>query len=529
MITPLGIVLALISSMAGFLFGYDTGQISDILVMRDFLERFGETNTSGGVQFSNVREGLIVGMLSIGSGLGALSQAPFSDRLGRRKAMMIFLSVFMVGVLIQVLSYSSWVQLMIGRFIAGIGVGGMSAIAPLYVAETAHKQLRGTLVAMFQLFVTLGILIAYCICIGTRDIAGAGSWRTPIAIGFLPPIVMMAGVIFILPESPRWLMAHDRSQEAAQAVARIAVMPADSPYVLREVESIASAARAEKMRSKATWSDAFRPAGKTRYRTLLLIFLQVAQQATGANYFFYYGATVLQSVGISDSFVTQLILGGINFVCTLFVGLVVVRILNRRTVLIVGALWQSGWLFIFSAVGTAKDPTTNKAAGNVMVVASALFILGFASTWGVSIWVAVAETPSTRFRAKSGALATGSNWISNFVLAFATPFANEAISFSYGFVFAGCNLFAAIVVYFTLYESKDLTVEAIDMMYNDPAVKPWTSSKWVPPGYESRLDIKQQAEAAELGKPTATEHQIEKSSLEDSNTNSDGQIRSKNA
>ncbi|KAJ8090329.1 hypothetical protein PM082_018925 [Marasmius tenuissimus] len=113
-----------------------------------------------------------------------------------------------------------------------------------------------------------------------------------------------------------------------------------------------------------------------------------------------------------------------------------------------------------------------------MIVSACLFILGYATTWAPGVWIIVGETFATRTRAKQGALATASNWFWNFMLAFFTPFIVKAIGFAYGFVFAGCNLFGAIVVWLFLYESSDLTLEAVDEMYNDPSCKPWSSRQW---------------------------------------------------
>jgi len=114
----------------------------------------------------------------------------------------------------------------------------------------------------------------------------------------------------------------------------------------------------------------------------------------------------------------------------------------------------------------------------LMIVAACMFILGFASTWAPGIWILIGETFPTRTRAKQGALATASNWMWNFFLAFFTPFIINAISYRFGFVFAACNLLGAIVVAMFLYESGGLSLEAVDRMYNDPDVKPWSSRAW---------------------------------------------------
>jgi len=162
---------------------------------------------------------------------------------------------------------------------------------------------------------------------------------------------------------------------------------------------------------------------------------------------------------------------------------------GRRYPLIIGGIWQSAWLFVFAAAGTAKDPSTDQGIGTLMIVSACLFIFGYAMTWAPGIWILTGETFPTRTRSMQAALAAGSNWIWNFLLAFFTPFIVKAIAFQYGFVFAACNLTGAVIVYFFLYESSDLSLEHVDQMYNDPTCKPWTSHRWAPEGFETRADV----------------------------------------
>ncbi|KZT03055.1 general substrate transporter [Laetiporus sulphureus 93-53] len=504
--------------MGGFIFGYDTGQISDILIMEDFLLRFGNCQTPGDANschFTNVREGLIVALLSIGTLVGSLLGAPTADFLGRRYAMVAESMVFCVGVIIQISTNHVWQQFAVGRMIAGFGVGALSAAVPMYQAETAPSQIRGTLTATYQLFITFGILVAYCISIGARYIGGAGSWRTVVGISFVWPMILSVGILF-MPESPRWLTKRERYDEARRSLALVRGVPvqeaADHFVISRELEEMRGAVEYEK-NVQAGWLDCFTLERKQLYRTCLIATLQMFQQLTGANYFFYYGATIFKSVGISDSYITQIILGAVNFGCT-FGGLYVMEKFGRRFPLIVGGVWQSCWLFVFAAAGTAKDPQTNESIGKLMIVSACLFILGYAMTWAPGIWILVGETFPTRTRAKQAALATASNWLWNFLLAFFTPFITEAIAYRYGFVFAACNLTGAVIVYFFLYESSDLSLESVDMMYSDPYCKPWTSRNWAPPGFSSRQDLVEQTRAAEMRKPLAEGHEerIEKTS-----------------
>ncbi|GAA5928840.1 sugar porter family MFS transporter [Sporobolomyces koalae] len=488
----LAIAAGVFASIGGFLFGYDTGQIADFLVMNDFKLRFAQCAVPGDVatcQFSTVRSGLIVAMLSVGTLFGSLIGAFFADRLGRKLAVQLDCLIVIVGTIIQISASTSWQQLTVGRAITGLGVGALSACIPLFQSEIAAKEIRGSLVSTYQLAITFGILVAYCISIGTRNIdQGGASWRIVVGLNMLWALVLAIGFIF-LPESPRWLMARGRPEDAEKSLARYrGVKVEDNDYSVRTAfVEMEEAVRLAKKAKVFGWLDCFKPRDKLLYRTVLLMTLQALQQLTGANYFFYYGATVLGGVGINDEFVAQIILGAVNFVCT-FGGIYVMERFGRRTPLIIGGLWQSAWLFVYAAAGTARDPLVDKGIGKLMIVATCLFIAGYAMTWAPGVWTVVGETPRNDARAKTGALATSSNWLWNFLLAFFTPFITRDIGYSYGFVFAGCNLAGAIIVFFFLYESSNLSLENVDKMYNDKRVKPWNSKSWRPEGHESRGD-----------------------------------------
>jgi SP family sugar:H+ symporter-like MFS transporter len=123
-----------------------------------------------------------------------------------------------------------------------------------------------------------------------------------------------------------------------------------------------------------------------------------------------------------------------------------------------------------------------------MIVSACMFIASFAGTWGPMAWVVIGETFPLRTRAKQASLSTAGNWLGNFLIGFLTPIATSGISYAYGFVFAGTNLAAALLVWFFLYESRTLSLENVDMMYGQPDLKPWTSHRWVPPGYITRKE-----------------------------------------
>ncbi|KAG9810470.1 general substrate transporter, partial [Aureobasidium melanogenum] len=326
------IAMVLIVSLGGMIFGFDTGQISGFLEMDDFLRRFGENGA-----FSPSREGTIVGLLSIGTLIGAIIAAPIADRLGRRMCILIGNVVFWIGMIVQMTSTHHWYQIAIGRWVAGLGVGALSVLTPMYMSETAPKNIRGSMVSCYQLFITLGILVADAINLGTKNINGPASWRITMGIGFVWSVVMATG-IWLLPESPRWVYRRGNIEKARETIAGVYGTSQNHSAVNRELREIKAKFDVEQQGGHHPWYEVFTGPRMT-YRVLLGAVLQMFQQLTGANFFFYYGTTIFNSVGISDSFVTATILGAVNFVCT-FGGLWVVENVGRRKALIFGGFWM---------------------------------------------------------------------------------------------------------------------------------------------------------------------------------------------
>lgn len=342
---------------------------------------------------------------------------------------------------------------------------------------------------MYQLFITFGIFLAYVINYGTESMDNAQSWRIPMGIGFIFPAVMAGGIMFMR-ESPRWDYRKGRIDRARTTIAKSYGVSENHREVVREIHDIRAKYEAETAGGPHPWYEIF-TGPRMAYRTVLGITLQALQQLTGANYFFYYGTTVFSSVGIPNSFITSMILGGVNFGCT-FLGLYVVERFGRRESLIAGGLAMSVCFFIFASVGhfllqpslpASGEGLGNKTAGNVMIVFACLFIFSYAITWGPIVWALVAEIFPTRYRARSMGICTASNWTLNFLISFFTPYITANIDFAYGYVFACCCFLGALVVFFFVGESQGRTLEEIDTMYI-MHVKPWKSKNWHAPASE---------------------------------------------
>jgi len=477
-------------SQGGFIFGYDTGQISGFLGMKDFIRRFGEQERHhpGVYYFSNVRSGLIVSMLSIGTLIGALVGAPIADRIGRKFSIIFWCGIFSVGMIVQITSTHHWYQIMMGRWVAGLGVGALSLLVPMYQAETAPRHIRGALISTYQLFITFGIFLASVFNYASeRHQKGKkASWLIPMGLSFVFSTILGVGILFF-PETPRFQYRRGKIDEAKRTMTKVYGVSDNHWSVHHELEEIRVKLEAESTKGSwmSEWIEMF-SAPKMAYRIALGMGLQMFQQLTGANYFFYYGTVIFQGTGINNSFVTQMILNGINFGTT-FYGLYIVEHYGRRKSLMAGSVWMFICFMIFASVGhfslDRQHPSNTPKSARAMIVFASFFIFGFATTWGPMIWTICGELYPSRYRAKGMALSTASNWFWNFLLAFFTPFIVGDIDFRYGYVFAACNIVAGIGIYFFVIEGQGRTLEEIDTMYL-MGVKPWESSKWVVPSLE---------------------------------------------
>ncbi|KAF5856857.1 hexose transporter hxt1 [Aspergillus alliaceus] len=474
-------VLGIVASMGGFIFGYSTGQIAGFTTMHDFKIRFAERHADGTYAFSNVRNGLIVGLLSIGTMIGALVAAPIADRMGRKFSLSFWSVVHIVGIIVQISTTDKWYQVAMGRWVAGLGVGALSSVVPMYQSESAPRQVRGAMVSAFQLFVAFGIFISYLVNFGTESINGTGSWRITMGIGFAWPLILGVGTLF-LPESPRYAYRKGRVEEARDVMCKLYGVGPNHRCIAQEMKDMKDKLDEEKAAGQAGLFEVF-TGPRMFYRVMLGIVLQSLQQLTGANFLFYYGNTVFNSTGLDNSYVTQIILGAVNFGMTL-PGLYVVEHYGRRNSLMVGAGWMFICFMIWASIGhfalDLENPPSTPKSGTAMIVFTCFFIVGFATTWGPIVWAICGEMYPARYRAVCIGLATAANWTWNFLISFFTPFISSAIDFAYGYVFAGCCLAAVFIVFFFVNETQGRTLEEVDTMYV-LHVKPWKSSSWVPP------------------------------------------------
>lgn len=477
-------------AFGGVLFGYDTGTISGILAMDHWKTLFstGYRDSQGNLDVSPSQSAAIVSILSAGTFFGALASPFLGDYIGRRWALIASSWVFNLGVVFQTAA-TALPLFLAGRFFAGFGVGLISALIPLYQSETAPKWIRGAIVGAYQFAITIGLLLAAVVDNATHTRDDTGSYRIPIAVQFAWSIILIGGML-VLPETPRYLVMRDRGDEAARSLGKLRRLPADHPSIMEELNEIKANHEFELSIGTSSYIDCFR--GQLAKRQLTGMGLQALQQLTGINFIFYYGTQYFKNSGIQDSFVIQVITSCVNVGSTI-PGLFAIDKWGRRPLLLWGAVGMCVSQFIVAMLGTLT--TGQDDAGSIIVYNVAaqkagiafvcIYIFFFASTWGPLAWVVTGEIFPLKTRAKGLSMTTATNWLLNWAIAYSTPYlvnygpGNANLQSKIFFVwFAACFLCIAFVYYF-IYETKGLTLEEVDELYNEVSVAR-KSTKWRP-------------------------------------------------
>jgi len=453
------VLTVFVSALGGLLFGYDIGVISGVLEMKPFQDTFKWQ--------SDFQKGFIVASLQLGCFLGSLCSSFTCDILGRRRSILIGAMIFSVGGILQTFSSALGV-LYVGRLIAGFSIGLLSMAVPLYLSEMSPKELRGRLVAMQQLAITVGILVSFLINFGTSYIPGDISWRIPFGIQAIISILMAIGVLF-LPLSPRWLLSKDRAEQASQNLVK--VRGGDSVDVRSEYDEMQEAIRLEKEIGNGSWNELF--ANGMWKRLALGVALQMFQQLTGINAVMYYAPEILGKAGFHDLQVKLLGTAGsgvINVVMT-FPGIFLVDRLGRRPLLISGALLMAVMMTTLGALVAVYGPNYQiSAVPYVCLVLMYLFVASFAYSWGPIGWIYPSEIYPMRIRAKAISLTTASNWLFNFIIAEIVPILMTQINWGLYLIFAGFGLIMAAWVMLTVPETKGKSLEEVDALFGQQGV-----------------------------------------------------------
>ncbi|KAJ6113229.1 hypothetical protein N7523_006546 [Penicillium sp. IBT 18751x] len=483
-------VITTVAVIGGALFGFDIASMSAILGTQQYKCFFNQTGTTdgqcGGPTSAN--QGGISASMPGGSFVGALVSGILTDWLGRKRAIQVGSLIWCIGSAIVCASFSI-PQLVVGRFINGISVGILSAQVPVYVAELAQPSKRGTVVGAQQWAITWGILIMFYVSYGCSFMTGNAAWRTPWGLQMLPA-VFLCGMVFLLPESPRWLAKHDRWEEAHEVLALVhAKGDRNASFVHTELQEIREMVEFERHNADASYLDLFKP--NMIYRTHIGMFTQIWSQLTGMNVMMLYITYVFGMAGLSGNanLVASSIQYVINVVMTIL-ALIFIDRWGRRTPLLVGSTLMMIFMFanggIMASYGKPAPPgglnhtpeqswdlSEAPMAAKGVIACTYLFVASYAPTWGPVSWIYPPELYPLRLRGKAVALSTSSNWIFNFALSYFVPPAFENIQWKTYLVF-GVFCFAMTVhVFFCFPETAGKTLEDVETMFNSPGLKPW--------------------------------------------------------
>ncbi|KAJ9092373.1 hypothetical protein QFC21_006875 [Naganishia friedmannii] len=427
------------------LFGYDLGVIANVIISPDFLKvtKLDSTKASDADYI-----GFIVSSFLLGAFCGCIPASLFADALSRRRAITIGACTFIVGGVLQC-GANGRSMMMAGRFFAGLGVGQLSLLAPLYQSEIAHPSIRGRLTTLQQFCLGIGALIASIIAyeLEKNHKGSVFQWRFP--LGFqIAPAIPLALLIPLFPESPRWLMLKGRKEEALHNLARLhARGDINDQFVQAEYAELDAKVSAEAQISSG-WVEVFRGPANLR-RVFLGIILQFSVQMTGVSVIQYYAPDIFAAIGFSyeKTFLFQTINSVIALVAQALCILTVDK-LGRRLPLISANLVSCACFAVATAL-QAKYPASvgNTSAGYAFVMMTWIYNFAFSYGIGPLSWAYPVEIMNTATRAKGTALTSMSCWIANFFIAQITPRAIKAIGWKYYICFSVMSFTNAVTIY----------------------------------------------------------------------------------
>jgi SP family galactose:H+ symporter-like MFS transporter len=472
---PIVYFVGLTAALAGLLFGLDVGVISGAnqFIQKDF-----------GVDDHAIEN--IVSALLWGAVFGVLISGFFSLRLGRRGTILISAIVFAIGSIFCALAPSAG-ALIAARFFLGIAVGMASFVAPLYLSEIAPQSVRGALISMYQLMITIGIVLAFLsdtffatyadleplaaeISRSLSSVAGGRGqmvmegyfsmpWRWMLGIIAVPAVLMFLGMLF-LPESPRWLVLKNRAPKAREVLRRLASSHEEAELELAEIEN--------SLKVEQKGFSLFRDNRNFRRAVFLGVGLQVIQQFTGINVIMYYAPRILHEAGFNTTAQQMwgtVLIGTINVLAT-FIAIAFVDRLGRKPIMFTGfTVMGIGMLSLgtFFHLGLGGESGGSLTMSYLAVASLVVFIIGFAMSAGPIIWILCAEIFPLAGRDFGITCSTVTNWTANAIVGMTFLTMLNVLGPGNTFLLYGA-LNAVFIVFFLALvpETKGVSLESIE-------------------------------------------------------------------
>jgi len=503
--------IACFACLGGLLYGYNQGVFSGVLVMTSFKDEMGsyvhlDPENPGTLAWDSSKQGWLVAILELGAWLGTMYSGFLAEIISRKYAILVNVAVFIIGVIIQCTAVSGGhSSILAGRFITGMGVGSLSMIVPMYNAEISPPEVRGALVGLQQLSITLGIMISFWIDYGTNFIGGHGdgqkeaAWLLPLALQLAPAVLLGVGMIF-MPFSPRWLVHHNKEAEAHQVLAKLRGLPQDHELIELEFAEIRAQSMFEKssLREKfphlteqtplnifkLQWvaiGSLFTTRGMFK-RVVIAVMTMFFQQWTGINAILYYAPTIFSGLGLSSTSVSLLATGVVGIVMFLATipAVMYVDSWGRKPTLVAGAIGMAACHYIIAAIvaSFSDDWPNHQGAGWAAVVMVWLFVIQFGYSWGPCAWIVVAEIWPMSNRPYGIALGASSNWMNNFIVGQVTPDMLEHMKYGTYIFFGTFTSLGAAFIFFFFPETKGLTLEEMDTLFGSIGMAEREQERW---------------------------------------------------
>ncbi|CAN8103557.1 unnamed protein product [Discula destructiva] len=461
-------LVSVFASFGSILYGYDLGVVAEVIACDAFKEYFHSPTA--------VQTGVAVSLFTGGAFFGAGFAGPAGDYVGRKWTIFIGGMIFIVGACFQTAAQTiEW--LYGGRAIAGLGVGFLVMIIPVYQGEIAHPSIRGRVTALQQFMLGIGAFVAGWLSYGTYSIKDTGAFRIPLGIQIVPAVILVSLILFF-PESPRWLIDHGRKEEGLRTLAKLhAHGDENDPWVKAEYAQIEEAITFDHEHEAKSYAELFRTRSSFR-RLLIACSVQASCQMTGVSAIQYYSVAIYAQVGIDgqDTLKYQAINSILALVaqasCILFIDKV-----GRRWALIGGNLLNA-LFFLIATVLIAVYGTTSSSAGWGFIVSTWLYNISFSATCGPLSFIIPAEIFDTHTRSKGVSIATMTSFAFNTMIGQVTGPAIDSIGWRFYMIFIIFNFTNAVYFFLTLPETKLLPLEEMNYLFKQ--------APWIIPGTDKR-------------------------------------------
>ncbi|XP_059452163.1 probable polyol transporter 4 [Corylus avellana] len=446
---------AVFASLNSVLLGYDVGVMSGAII---FIQE--------DLKITEVQEEILVGILSVVSLFGSLAGGRTSDAIGRKWTMALAAVIFQIGAAVMTLAHSFEV-LMLGRLLAGVGIGFGVMIAPVYIAEISPTIARGSLTSFPEIFINIGILLGYVSNYMFSGLPAHINWRIMLGVGILPS-VFIGFALFIIPESPRWLVIQNRIEEARSVLMKTNDNEREVEERLAEIQLAAGMTGGEKGEEKAVWRELLSPSPALRRMLVTGFGIQCFQQITGIDATVYYSPEIFKQAGVEGNshLLAATVAVGVTKTVFILVAILLIDKLGRKPLLYVSTIGMTICLF---SLGLSLSLL---GQGQLGVALSILSVCGNVAFFSVGIgpvcWVVTSEIFPLRLRAQAAALGAVGNRMCSGLVAMSFLSVSSAITMGgIFFTFSAVSALSVLFVHKLVPETKGKSLEQIEMLFQN--------------------------------------------------------------